>query len=248
MSTEIHEPTISTQTKNNFVSGALVAIVIFLALGLAGQWFYISKLKNDQSAQLDHLKQEMSEYLSSRQAPSHAVQPQARYYPQQSVPAMMTASVWDPFHEMEQMQARMNRMFNDSFSRGFFQPQATPFQNRTASRLSGSGSTMEDLGDRYLLKLEIPGMEKDRLSINVTDDYVKVSGEHRSENEQSDAQNGIYQMQQSFGHFERAFPLPSDVDSTAVNANYEEGVLAITMPKIVPDETVMPKARQVAIQ
>lgn len=79
------------------------------------------------------------------------------------------------------------------------------------------------------VRLEVPGMEDDNFDISVIDDYLVVRGEKRV---QSDRHEGRFHvMECAYGSFERAVPLPAEVDSTAANASYRRGVLTVSLPK-----------------
>ena len=79
------------------------------------------------------------------------------------------------------------------------------------------------------VRLEIPGMEDENFDISVVDNYLVVRGEKRV---QSDRQEGRFHvMECAYGSFERAVPLPAEVDGDAASARYRRGVLSISLPK-----------------
>lgn len=79
------------------------------------------------------------------------------------------------------------------------------------------------------VRLEVPGMDKDNFDIDVIDDYLVVRGEKRVEKDRHEGR--FHVMECAYGSFERAVPLPVEVDGTAATARYRRGVLSISLPK-----------------
>ena len=84
-------------------------------------------------------------------------------------------------------------------------------------------------GDNIVLKSELPGMSKEDLDINLTDDTITISGEKKKE-EKIEKKN-YYRLERSFGSFKRSFALPSDVKSDKAKASFKDGILQVTIPK-----------------
>jgi HSP20 family protein len=79
------------------------------------------------------------------------------------------------------------------------------------------------------VRLEIPGMEDENFDISVIEDYLVVRGDKRV---QSDRHEGRFHiMECAYGSFERAVPLPVEVDGDAAKASYRRGVLTVSLPK-----------------
>jgi len=101
-----------------------------------------------------------------------------------------------------------------------------------ASRSTGWGvltAEVFDNEDSVVVRLEVPGLDSDDIELQVHDDYLVVSGEKRSERE---SVHGRYHVTEcAYGRFERAIPLPVDVDSDQAKANYKKGVLRVELPK-----------------
>ena len=102
--------------------------------------------------------------------------------------------------------------------------------------------------DRYVMKADIPGMDKSKLDVKVTDKSLTVAGERSEENEKSDKAGGIYQQERSFGRFERTLPIPDNVQKDKISAKYDLGVLTIELPKIKPTVPEEEQARKIQIQ
>ena len=83
--------------------------------------------------------------------------------------------------------------------------------------------------DKILVRLEVPGLEKDDFDIQVADGYLVVRGDKRLERERTEGHYRIAEC--AYGYFERAIPLPEEVDSDRARARYQRGVLRVELPK-----------------
>ncbi len=93
------------------------------------------------------------------------------------------------------------------------------------------GEVFED-DERIVVRLEIPGMDKSDLDIQVQDDALIVSGEKRFEREATEGR--WHTLQCAYGSFRRVVPLPAAVKSEQARASYRNGVLRIELPKVEP--------------
>lgn len=88
---------------------------------------------------------------------------------------------------------------------------------------------VEEGDDHFLLTLEVAGIKKEDIKLELSDGQLTVSGERRSENKpQPDAH---WYSERRYGRFQRNFTLPAGTDATRVEANYQDGVLRILLPK-----------------
>lgn len=103
------------------------------------------------------------------------------------------------------------------------------------------GDVFED-DKRLVVRLEVPGLEKEDIDIQVTDDALIVSGEKRFQKE--DTQGRWRVVQCAYGSFRRVVPLPLPVKAEAARASYRNGVLKVELPKQVEGQ---PRAISVKI-
>ena len=89
-----------------------------------------------------------------------------------------------------------------------------------------------DDDERVIVRLEVPGMERDDFDLQIVDDYLLVRGEKQMSRESSEG--GYHISECAYGRFERAIPIPGEVDSNKVNAYYKNGVLRVELPKLTP--------------
>jgi HSP20 family protein len=139
---------------------------------------------------------------------------------------MSNLARWEPVREMMTLREAMDRLFDDAFT-------------RPVSLSGGSVIPAIDLyqtDDEVVVKAALPGLKAEDVQISITADVLTLRGEFRKETEQKEATYHI--REQRFGSFERAIMLPTDVQSDKSKAEFENGVLTVTLPKA---ETVKPK-------
>lgn len=96
--------------------------------------------------------------------------------------------------------------------------------------------------DRYSISLDLPGIAKDEIKVEVEDGVLKVSGHRKSESEEE--KDGVIRSERSYGEFIRSFSLPDSIDAQKINATHKDGVLKISVPK---SEKSLPKQIDVNI-
>ena len=90
---------------------------------------------------------------------------------------------------------------------------------------------VDETPTHYIVSCDLPGMHKADINIEVRDSQLVVSGERKEEREEGEKRSH-YRAERYYGNFLRVFPLPSGVDSNLIEANYENGVLQIALPKV----------------
>ncbi|HHV33042.1 Hsp20/alpha crystallin family protein [Caproiciproducens sp. LBM24188] len=99
-----------------------------------------------------------------------------------------------------------------------------------------------DQGDKYVLKADLPGFNKEDIHINIEGNYLTLTAEHREENDNS---NGNFiRRERRYGSFSRSFDI-TNIDADRISARYDRGVLELSLPK---KETALPPSRQIEIQ
>ncbi len=130
---------------------------------------------------------------------------------------------WSPWGEMTTLQNRINRMFDDPFIR----------TGRMDDDVSmGRWNPAVDLyekDDHFVIKAELPGVDKKDITIDLKDRLLTLSGERSYDNEVNE--ENYYRRERSYGKFQRAFTLPADVDSDKIKAEFKDGVLQVEVPK-----------------
>ena len=116
------------------------------------------------------------------------------------------------------------------FKREKVEPFEDPYVHRKMEGSSWTPKTdvFED-DEGYTIVMEIPGFDRDWVKITISEQVLKVSGQRIEEAHEDIA---IHQRESHLGAFERAFQLPDDVDENKVNAELEDGILTIRLPKL----------------
>lgn len=134
---------------------------------------------------------------------------------------MTVLTRWEPFREFATLQDRMNRLFRDSFEGG-------RDESLTTSSFAPAVDVYED-DQKVTLKIEVPGIDEKDIDVRVENNTLTVHGERKIEKDEK--QENYRRVERQYGSFTRTFTLPSTVDSEHVTANYEKGVLNITLLK-----------------
>ena len=96
----------------------------------------------------------------------------------------------------------------------------------------------------YVLEAELPGFKKEDINIDIDNNYLTISAERNVSNEEKDKKGNVIRSERSYGSFSRSFDI-TGVDAEKIDAEYENGVLKLTMPK---KEEIIPKTRRLEIQ
>ena len=143
---------------------------------------------------------------------------------------MTNLTRWEPAREMLTLREAMDRLFDDAFTRPF-------------SLVRDGGSTWSSLTiDMYetnndvVVKAALPGLKADEVQINVSNDVLTLKGEMKHEEEKKDKSWHI--REHRWGAFERSIRLPTGVIADRAKADFDNGILTITLPK---SEDVKPK-------
>src|SRR5215211_7774656 len=137
---------------------------------------------------------------------------------------MSTLVRWDPAREVDFMQSEMNRVFDAFFGKG------TPNGNRGRRWVPAMDLVEQD--DQLVLRADLPGLDREDVTIEVKDNVLTVSGERKAEHE--DKAGGFHRVERTHGSFSRTLTLPEGIDADAVTAEFDKGVLEVRIPK--PEE------------
>ena len=124
----------------------------------------------------------------------------------------------DPFSRMHR---EMDRMFEDFF--GNARPAGGSVLLRPSVDIAESKKA-------YRISVEVPGIDPERIDLQVEGDTLVLSGEKRQESEDDD--EGFHRIERSYGQFRRVLTLPEDADAEAIKADFKNGVLEIKVPRV----------------
>jgi len=124
--------------------------------------------------------------------------------------------------------SELDRLFERvSQSFGFTVPTQRP---SAASSLVTPAVDVVEKDGALMVTAELPGLTKEDVIVQVSDRTLMIKGTKDEHREQSDA--NYYISERSYGSFVRTFPLPDNIDQSAIAADFSKGVLTITLPKI----------------
>lgn len=130
---------------------------------------------------------------------------------------------WEPFRELVSTQDRLNRLFNDTFSRFFDEGDGT------SVRAWAPPVDVYETDQNVVLKAELPGVKPEEVEVRVEDHTLYLKGERKFEKEVKE--EDYHHIERSYGNFVRTFPLPNSVNAEATKAEFKDGVLTLTLPK-----------------
>jgi HSP20 family protein len=134
---------------------------------------------------------------------------------------------WRPFSELTRLERGMERMLGDFFAKpwlGFQWPEGL----REIGVREPAIEVFEEKDD-VVVKAEIPGIKKEELEVNVTDDLLTIKGEKKKEEEVKE--KGYYYSERSYGAFERSVEIPRAVHADKARATFKDGILEVRLPK-----------------
>jgi HSP20 family protein len=147
------------------------------------------------------------------------------------MPIIFRESSQDPFRELDQLQRRMSRLFQNAFGRepGPWQGGVYPLVNISESQ------------DHFQIRAELPGVKPEDLDITIKDNSLVLRGERKIPEEDKNA--NYHRRERESGFFRRVVRLPSPIDANKVEAACKDGILTVTLAK--PEEV---KPRQIQVK
>src|SRR5438094_3082021 len=141
---------------------------------------------------------------------------------------------YDPFRDLRTLQEEVNRLFSNNLApsfgdegigRGAWNPNVDIYENK----------------DQIVLEAELPGMNREDFDLTIENNVITLRGERRFE--KKDDTDNYHRVERAYGSFTRSFTLPNTVSAEGANAEYQNGVLRVTLPK--REET---KARRIEVK
>ena len=144
---------------------------------------------------------------------------------------MSNLTRWDPMRDMMTLRNAMDQLFNSAFVGPDFvwQPETL-----------GVAMDVVENPDAFIVKASLPGIKPDELEITYANNVLTIKGETKEEKETEDARYHL--RERRYGSIARSISLPSNVKADQIQADYEQGVLTLTLPKA---EEAKPKRIQV---
>jgi HSP20 family protein len=134
----------------------------------------------------------------------------------------MAVSRWDPFRDLMSIQNELNRLFGRTY----------------AGSESGVGATggswvppldIYETKEKYVVKMELPGISADQVDVSVEDSTLSVSGEREFYSDVPE--EAFHRVERRYGSFTRSLSLPPTANPEGIDASFDKGVLTIEVPK-----------------
>ena len=145
----------------------------------------------------------------------------------------MTIVRYDKFRDLRTLQEEVNRLFSTNLTRAFddegiargaWAPSIDIYENK----------------DQIVLEAELPGMKQEDFDLSIENNIITLRGERKFE--KTEETDNYHRVERSYGAFTRSFTLPQTVSAEGATAEYNNGVLRVTLPK--REET---KARRIQV-
>ncbi|MCY7273828.1 MAG: Hsp20/alpha crystallin family protein [Phormidesmis sp. CAN_BIN44] len=130
----------------------------------------------------------------------------------------MTLVNWQPWQEMEAMRRQFDRVFEDLATTKCTEPTWQP------------AAELKSTETEFVLRVQLPGIDAKDLDVKIGRSGVALSGERKDEN--TIEENGFFRSEFRYGKFQRVISLPSPVQNDQVKADFKDGILTLTLPKV----------------
>ncbi|NDD92819.1 Hsp20/alpha crystallin family protein [bacterium] len=137
-----------------------------------------------------------------------------------------------PFRDLNRLQRQIDRIF-DEISSSWSEELMAPASSREAE--FRPACEVQETDNHYLLSLDLPGVKKDDVKVELIGNELVVSGQRKEEHEAKSATS--YQMERSYGSFSRSFTVPLGTKPEQIETDYQNGVLRIAVPKLEAAKT-----------
>ena len=134
-------------------------------------------------------------------------------------------SAFDPFRELDELE------------RAFF-------GDGRSTKMTAFSTDIKDNGDSYTLEADLPGVKKEDIKLDLTDNVLTINAERHSEYEEKDKKGNYVRCERSYGSYQRSFDT-TGIDTDNIEAEFVDGVLKLTLPKV---KEVKPESRRLEIK
>jgi HSP20 family protein len=141
---------------------------------------------------------------------------------------------YDPWEELRRIQEEMDSLFGNILrpARRRLEGGEAPTSSRNVVPYAEPAADVVDKGDEFKVMVDLPGMNKEDISVTVRDNIVNIKAEKKTEREEE--REGYYFQERGYQGFSRSIPLPDDVVPDKTQGQYNNGVLELTLKKKHP--------------
>lgn len=131
---------------------------------------------------------------------------------------------WQPFRDLLATEREFDRLFREAFS-----PLFGKREGELSTRAWAPAVDIFETENSIVLKAELPGVDPKDVEVRVEDNTLYLKGERKFEKETKE--ENYHRIERSYGSFARSFVLPNSMDAEKVAAEYQDGLLTLTLPK-----------------
>lgn len=136
---------------------------------------------------------------------------------------------WQPWQEIDTLRRQFDQLFDE----------LTPISRGTAMKTNGHAWApaieLKSTDTDVILRAELPGIDAKDLDVQVSREAVSLTGEYKAETKTEDKEHQIYRSEFRYGSFQRVIPLPVAVENDQVKADFQDGILTLTMPRVAAE-------------
>ena len=147
----------------------------------------------------------------------------------------MAVIKWDPFRDLNMLQDRMNRLFEDA-GRGIRRN-----EEPASTTIWSPAVDIYETDGEIVVQAELPGMDRKDIALHLENNVLTIRGDRQFKKETKE--DNYHRIERSYGGFSRSFSIPTMVHEDKIRADYKDGVLKIALPK---KEQAKPKQIQIA--
>jgi HSP20 family protein len=136
---------------------------------------------------------------------------------------------WRPFSDIVRWEGDLARMFDDLFERRWPSFRGERWWPMKSARAGAPAVDVYEEGDEIIAKVELPGIAREDIEVEVRGNFLVIKGEKRKEEEIKEAD--YYRSERSYGYFARSVELPHEAQADRAKATFKNGVLEIRLPK-----------------
>lgn len=143
---------------------------------------------------------------------------------------------WQPLREIDSVRSQLNRLF-DELSLSGARPSACA---QSGPAVPAPAVELQDTGTAIILRAEVPGVEAKDLDVQVSREAVSLAGEYRQPQSE---QLRKWRSELQYGRFRRLVELPEPVENDRLQAEFKDGILTLTLPKLSAARPLVVKVR-----
>ena len=210
------------EKKVNWLAVLSILLALLLMTQTGAFFYWLNKKENAQ-------KKESDQPVHFKNVPASPIAyPRSSFsnLPKQKRQAVTAHAYQDPLSAFDQMQEDMGRMMG-GFMAGL--PAMMNQMNQHMGIDSMPSVDLEEKNNTYVVRVDIPGLDKDKIELTVRGEILTIQGVRETSNQEQTG--SFYTQERSYGSFSRSLRLPGPVDDTNIKADYQNGVLTITLPK-----------------